>query len=76
MIISQCDLCANLLNWANSTCRAYPAGIPNDIYFNFVSHQDPYEGDNNIRFSPRDKDCAEEIKKYEFGEPDPDSPPA
>ncbi len=38
------------------TCRAFPEGIPEEIWEGRVSHDKPYPGDNGIRFvriSPR-----------------------
>lgn len=76
MIISQCELCGRGFNEMKCNCSAFPEKIPYDILFNQVSHQKPFEGDNGITFLPLNEDCAEEIKEFEFGKPDPDSPPA
>ena len=32
------------------TCRAFPAGIPEDIFLNGFDHRKPYPGDHGIRF--------------------------
>jgi len=32
------------------TCRAFPAGIPEEIFLNGFDHRKPYPGDHGIRF--------------------------
>lgn len=34
-------------------CRAFPDGIPDEIYSNRVRHTRPYPGDRGIRYEPR-----------------------
>lgn len=35
-------------------CKAFPRGIPDEIYFEGRSHREPYPGDKGIRFEPKD----------------------
>lgn len=32
------------------TCEAFPEGVPVEIYTGDVTHEEPYEGDNGVRF--------------------------
>jgi hypothetical protein len=36
------------------TCRAFPQGIPDEIFTFGNPHLDPFPGDNDLRFEPRD----------------------
>ena len=31
-------------------CAAYPAGIPDEIWWNRADHREPYDGDHGIRW--------------------------
>ncbi|MCR5704440.1 MAG: hypothetical protein K6G85_07435 [Eubacterium sp.] len=31
-------------------CDAFPDGIPGEIFAGFIDHDEPYEGDNGIRY--------------------------
>lgn len=42
----------NHANLAANTCRAFPLGIPPDIFTGRNDHRKPYEGDHGIRYSP------------------------
>lgn len=49
----QCELC----KWIDSEikywrygCKAFPMGIPNDIYAGLFQHTVPHSGDHGIRF--------------------------
>lgn len=33
-----------------ATCKAFPKGIPDEIFFENVMHDKPYLGDNGIKF--------------------------
>ena len=45
---NQCSLCKNSTHFGN--CKAYPVGIPEDIYYDDFIHTKPYPGDNGIQF--------------------------
>ena len=49
---SQCNSCKH---WYVGTqaCSAYPAGIPQGILLNKVSHTKPVEGDNGIQWQSK-----------------------
>lgn len=50
-VSSQCYKCQNLTG--AQLCKAFPNGIPDELYFNEVSHESPYEGDNGIIFKEK-----------------------
>ena len=35
-------------------CKAFPNGIPWEIFREEVDHTQPYEGDNGIQYEPKD----------------------
>lgn len=39
-------------------CAAFPDGKPDDIFFDRVSHREPYPGDGGIQFEKDDKPVA------------------
>ncbi len=49
---SQCLDCNNFISRSGSLflCKAFPEGIPADLLWNRVSHQENVPGDNGIRF--------------------------
>ena len=36
------------------TCEAFPAGIPDAIWWQAYDHRKPWPGDGGIRFAPKD----------------------
>lgn len=38
------------------TCEAFPAGIPDEIWFGRHDHKTPYPGDNGVTFERKDPD--------------------
>ena len=53
---SQCLDCKNFIDKSNDLfiCKAFPQGIPSDIFWNKISHTDPIDGDGGVRFQERD----------------------
>lgn len=52
---SVCSICANLnLNPNNNppVCKAFPSGIPPEIWIGRNNHRKPFTGDNGILFTP------------------------
>ena len=49
---SQCLDCNNFISRSGSLflCKAFPEGIPADLLWNRISHQENVPGDNGIRF--------------------------
>lgn len=46
--LNLCTICKHRnLDW---TCKAYPKGIPEEIFNNEVDHRKPYKGDNGITY--------------------------
>jgi hypothetical protein len=54
---AQCQVCRHYVctivdgQW-HPTCKAFPEGIPDDLFFHKVSHTEAYPGDNSLRFEP------------------------
>lgn len=48
----QCNTCANLIReWGTDfRCKAFPQGVPEELYTSCVSHTEPYPGDNGIQY--------------------------
>ena len=49
-ISPQCDECTQLTNRHTHTCKAFPEGIPPEIWNIEVDHKTPYPGDNGIQY--------------------------
>lgn len=58
-----CYLCKHFLPdiWKGKTgiCKAFPGGIPEDIWYNREDHRSPYPDDNDIQFEGKDKEATE-----------------
>lgn len=53
-ISPQCVTCANLLDaGAKRQCKAYPNGIPDEVWTGLINHRRPYQGDNGIQYERR-----------------------
>ncbi len=50
---TQCHSCKHAYSVIARTCAAFPRGIPNDIWDGRHDHNQPYSGDNGIRFELR-----------------------
>lgn len=45
-----CSWCKNFLSLRDKSCRAFPDGIPADIWHGEDKHQKPFVGDQGIQF--------------------------
>ena len=54
------EVCFGCVHWDESDyvihrCKAFPDGIPLDIWLGKNNHQSPYPGDHGIQFTPSKK---------------------
>lgn len=55
VVFPQCTDCKHLLNEKKNDhfcCKAFPDGIPEDVFWNRVSHNTVIEGDHGFKFEP------------------------
>jgi hypothetical protein len=52
----KCYYCKNYIHSEDVVpmCKAYPDGIPMEIFREEVDHTKPYPGDNGIQYEPRE----------------------
>ncbi len=67
---SQCAWCKHLLPKINhpsdSTCLAFPEGIPPEVLWNKFDHKQSYPGDNGIQFEAKEEDTSPIPETMEF----------
>jgi hypothetical protein len=54
----QCFSCKNYIKATvdfTPLCKAFPKGIPMELYSGKIIHDKPYENDNGYRYNPKDK---------------------
>ncbi len=52
------DICSHCAHWLvepGGKCKAFPGGIPAEIWEGRNKHTEPYEGDHGIQFEKRVK---------------------
>ena len=54
-VMPDCYKCIHKIEFG-ADCKAFPSGIPSDIFTNKVKHTKPYKGDNGIMFEPKKAD--------------------
>jgi hypothetical protein len=55
LVVSQCQLCRHRARPASfPVCKAFPGAIPQELLDNEADHRRPFEGDDGVRFEPRD----------------------
>jgi len=52
---SVCTFCKHWNQKPGRTCKAFPEGIPMEIWEGRNKHTEPYEGDQGIQFEKRTK---------------------
>lgn len=50
-----CCKCKYLIDIRDQTCKAFPRGIPNEIWLGTNDHTKPYKGDQGIQFEAVEK---------------------
>jgi len=50
-----CSMCKHWFQKPGGKCKAFPDGIPMEIWEGRNKHTEPYEGDHGIRFERREK---------------------
>ncbi len=45
-----CTLCEHSTSMMSRLCKAFPKGIPHEIWIGENKHTEPYPGDNGIQF--------------------------
>lgn len=53
VIFSKCFDCKNCIEKTENdifVCRAFPDGIPEDVFWNRIDHTENIEGDNGIKY--------------------------
>lgn len=66
VVFSQCLDCKNYtgINQEKKyTCKAFPAGITEDIFCNRINHDKNADGDNNIKFESIEGSISRQIEK-------------
>ena len=58
VVVSQCRLCRHAATGRGfhpeaELCRAFPGGIPPEIFANELDHRLPHPDDGGVRFKPR-----------------------
>ena len=48
-----CRHCRHLQHPARRTCAAFPDGIPNDLWWAYRGHREPFPGDQGIQYEER-----------------------
>jgi hypothetical protein len=51
-LLSSCSECKNADRVKIGTCKAFPDGIPEEIWIGKNDHKNSYPGDNGIQFEP------------------------
>jgi len=62
-----CTYCKHLKNKKNlrtDACKAFPHGIPDEIFFDAFDHRKPFPGDNGVRFEPSNPKEWEKDKHF------------
>ena len=60
-----CTLCANLIDNTKRTCKAFPKGIPREIWLGKNDHTKPYRGDGGILYQKIPQPVTEQLQRKE-----------
>lgn len=64
----QTSQCFGCVHWEGGyKCKAFPVGIPPDVYLNEVDHREEFPGDNGIRWTPKAEGVTNPLEGQQEG---------
>lgn len=63
-----CRHCRHLISIVTHTCTAFPEGIPDELWWSYQGHREPFPGDRGIQFSQIELPSPLRADRYEIPE--------